>query len=132
MKEKIIGIASIAVILLVGVYVGKVMSPSVSKFNLGGSFTDTFNTGVTNSTATINTTATQVFASVTRWATIINPTANQITCSLDDQGTTVASSTVGANKGIVIAPLGSSSTLPSSVQFGNCSEGAFNCIPFNG
>lgn len=97
----------------------------------------TYNTwanGTTNSTTTINTTSTQVFASVSKWAAIVNPTTAEITCSLDDLGTTAASSTVGTHKGYVIGPhdSASSTNLPAILQFGECGPGSYNCIPFNG
>lgn len=102
-----------------------------------GSYTNynTWDTGTTNTTVTVNTTSTQVLASVSKWAEISNPTTASIFCKLDDLGTTAISSTVTSSTGLLVGPHQASTTVsthPSVVQFGECTPGSYNCIPFKG
>ena len=131
----IIGVFSIVGFLVGNAIINRAVAPTN---NLQGQVISAINywqAGTTNSTTTINTTSTQVLASTTKWARITNPTTAQLTCSLDDLGTTAASSTVAANKGIIIGPhqANASSTGLSAYQdFGECQTGDGNCIPFKG
>jgi len=128
----VMGVIGILVILGLGA------SRTAVSPNLGGNVISAINTwqsGTTNATTTINTTSTQVIASTTKWARITNPTTATITCSLDDRGTTAASSTVATSKGIIIGPQqanASSTGIPALLDVGECSVGDFNCIPFKG
>lgn len=102
---------------------------------------DTVTQGIISTTSTVNTTSTLLVAfgstaaatstaNAVKWATIINNGASAITCALDDRGTTAASSTVGINKGFVIATT-TAGALPALVSVGQCS-GFYNCIPAMG
>lgn len=97
----------------------------------GGQFTDTYTLFATNSTTTVNTTATRVFASGYNLARISNNTGSTLFCSADNTTAALSNSTSGA--GIVIGPTNSStSTIPSVATFGRCYAGAYNCIPVTG
>ena len=96
---------------------------------------NTWDRGTTNATVTVNTTSTQVLASVTKWAEVSNPSTASVFCKLDDLGTTAAGSTVTSSTGLLVGPFQATTTVythPSVVQFGECGNGAYNCIPFKG
>lgn len=125
---------SVTIILLsLGVIAITVLSIQIKDRGglLGSVTTDTSNTGLTTATTTINTTSTQLLASVVNRATINNLSTSTITCKPDDQGTTAASSTVVANAGYIIGPQGTAGHSPNIV-FGNCVAGMQNCYPFKG
>ena len=106
--------------------------------NLGGGYTgnfDTYSTGFTVATSTVNTTSTQAIASTTILTTLVNYTVSTFTCKPDDKGTTAASSTVAAGAGYVIGAHQASTTssgFPSYASFGECQAGMSNCYPFKG
>lgn len=87
--------------------------------------------GFTAATTTINTTSTQVFASINQLVFITNSSTATLTCSLDGRGTTAVSSTVTAGRGVIIGP-SSGSNIPAQASFGNCSQGDRNCYPHTG
>lgn len=95
---------------------------------------DTSSSNISHATTTINTTSTQVWASITKMGEIINDTTGKLTCSMDATNTTAASSSVVAGRGIIIVPAASStSNLPNVVRFGECSgTGNVPCYPHKG
>ena len=103
--------------------------------NLGGvsNYLDTSASGYTTASSSIGTAAaTQMFSSVSKLVTIINPTTNDITCKLESTGSTAASSTVTAGFGLIIGSNTTTSTIPSVVQFGECYPGSVSCYPHKG
>ena len=80
----------------------------------------------------INTTSTQVFASVNQLDYIVNNSAIKVTCSLDARNTTAASSSVAAGVGIQLVNTSTNPALPSSASFGACIPGIANCYPHTG
>ena len=127
---------SLIIALALGLVVGILVGINLN-FNptLGGvqSYYDTTASGFTHTTSTINTTSTQVFASVVKLSGIQNTTANQLTCSLDATGTTAASSTVASGRGIIIGPAYlTTSTLSNVAAFGECGNGEANCYRHKG
>lgn len=123
-------------VLLVGAFL--LGSQNKSIVNLGGDpYTNTFNTGITSATTTINTTSTQVFSSISNggFVTLVNSSTASITCSMDDQGTTAVSSSVAASKGVIIGAgtqPASTTAIKAQATFGYCWSGAENCFPFTG
>ena len=100
--------------------------------NLAGvtNYLDTSSSDVTHATSTVNTTSTQVFASITKIGQITNDTTGKLTCSMDATGTTAASSTVSSGRGIIISP--AASTTPNMAMFGECYPGSENCYAHKG
>lgn len=104
---------------------------------------DTVTQGIISTTSTVNTTATLMVAfgtaftasttnaSATKWATIFDNGTSSITCAMDDRGTTAPSSTVAINRGFILSPFGTSSSIPSFFSVGQCSS-FYNCIPAMG
>lgn len=103
----------------------------VGQFGGVSNYLDTSSSNITHATTTINTTSTQVFSSITKIGQLINNSTNTITCSMDATGITAASSTVAANRGIIV-PNQASSTIYSAVMFGECYPGAVNCYAHKG
>lgn len=131
-KSTIIAVLAIAVVCL-GIFVAALQSGP--RINVSGviNYLDVSSANITHSTTTVNTTSTQVFSSISKMGQIVNATANQITCSLDATGTTAASSTIAAGRGIILAPAYlSTSTGVSSAMFGECYPGSINCYPHKG
>src|SRR3990167_7956861 len=130
--------SAVVLLVAVGVFGGLFAFSFVPKVTPLGSYgwnVDVVSSGVTNSTSSINTTSTQLAALITRWLTIINPTMATLTCSMDDAGTLVGSSSVATNKGVVVGPINATTTnatIPSQVSFGECNPGMYNCFPFKG
>jgi hypothetical protein len=94
---------------------------------------DTTSAAFTHATTSINTTSTQIFATVPKFAQIINTTANQITCSLDNANATAASSSVTSGRGVIIPPAyQTTSTGLGIASFGECYAGAPNCYRHKG
>lgn len=123
--------AAIGLVLVIALFVA---IPAVNRDALHGVPAvlpyDTTSAGFTSTTSTVNTTSTQVFASIARYAEMINDTTAKLTCSLDPANTTAASSTVAAGRGVIIVPA-ASSTSDSKVRFGEC-RGESNCYPHKG
>lgn len=94
---------------------------------------DTFDSGVTSTNVTVAVTSTQVLASVSKVAWVINDSANNLKCALDDIGTTAASSTLSTGN---YYPLGANVTTTSMfssvLTLGECYPGAVNCLGFKG
>lgn len=110
-------------------YVTRVQIPAVQVPSPLGNYQNynTFDRGVTATSTTVGTTATQVFASITKIAYIANPTTEKLNCYLDDLGTTAASSSVTLHRGLELG-----STTIRTASFGECSPGAENCYAFKG
>ena len=110
------------------------ISPQRGKLGeAGGRYINTFTSGVTHATTSISTASTNVATSVTNWLRIDNSNTTQLTCVLETTGTTAASSSVVAGRGILVGPHGvTTSSLPSTVTFGECWPGTANCVPFKG
>lgn len=87
--------------------------------------------GFVAATTTVNTTSTQIFASINQIDFITNSSTATLTCSLDARGTTAASSSVTAGRGVIIGPT-TNSSLPPRAAFGQCASGDQNCYPHTG
>lgn len=122
----------IAALQAFGIYHGQRVGLGVAQTD----YVDVYGSGVTNATTTINTTSTQIFASVTKLATLVNNTTSTFSCFMDAANSLVASSSVVAGAGITLSPgatgVANSSTLPSQATFGRCNVGSYNCYPFVG
>lgn len=90
---------------------------------------DTFSSGVTNSTTSVATSGTQIFASVSKLFILQNNTVNQLSCYLDTTGLAAGSSNVTIGSGLQVG-----STTVKTVAFGECGSlySADLCIPFKG
>lgn len=105
-----------------------VQAPSVGGVT---NYLETSSNTLAMATTSISTAATQVFASLTKFGQITNNSTNTITCAMDATNTTAVSSSVVANRGIIIVPL-ASSTLYSTASFGECYPGSVNCYAHKG
>lgn len=117
----------LAVILLITTKIGN------NDGVLGGvvNYLDTSSSGFTSASTTINTTSTQVFASISKRAWIINNTTSTLTCFLDSTNKNAASSSVSSGIGVIIGGTAATS-LPGIASFGECSPGMLNCYPHKG
>lgn len=91
---------------------------------------DTTTSGFTHATTTVNTTSTQIFATISRVDYIINNTTSTITCSLDPSNTTAASSSVASGRGVIIGS-NAGTVISSEAAFGECRT-SYNCYPHKG
>lgn len=120
--NKIILTITIVILVLVGYLAINKTNPLGASLALNAY--DTTSGGFTIATSTVNTTSTQVFASIARLNYIINNTTALFTCSLDAVGITAVSSTVTAGRGVLIYP-------SSTIAFGEC-RSQQNCFPHKG
>lgn len=125
MKTTII-ILGIVIVILFGALIAKNQNLGAVAMNNY----DTTSSGFTQATTTINTTSTQIFASIPRLSYITNNTTSTITCSLDASNTTAASSSVTAGRGVLIGS-NAGTLIPSVVSFGECRSNV-NCYPHRG
>lgn len=85
---------------------------------------DTTSKGFTNSTTTINTTSTNLWASVNKVNYMFYNGTSTITCSADAVSTTAASSSLASGRGIM---WGNVTTGIAKVGFGQCFPGNEQC-----
>ena len=137
MKHLIISFAAI----VVGIFLGLVLLVPREKTDVLSGYIpqnqyDTTSAGFTQATTTVNTTATQIFASVAVVSEIINNTTATLSCALEASNTTVASSSVASGRGVIVGP-NTGTLIPSVTAFGNCDnlgkscyrhKGAVNCL----